>query len=232
MNSATLHIRSWRDLDAHGVLSPLPKVVRQHPLFHLRTNSPSYHDLLVALNKNSTSITRLRFLALMSTGWHRVGGATHREGVDGAGAESDCSLPPNRPTKQGRGGSARPERALGPKRAGRLSVNQEAERKSPFLETKPGAGLCTGPEIVVWGLGLSQRKNLSQKGFPRKKKSKFVALQDSGNAEHRERSDSQFVRLPPPLSQLCSEKGLETSGMFEPLTEGHFSPGLSKGHNQ
>lgn len=92
----------------------------------------------------------------------------------------------------------------------------------------------------MWGLGLSQRKNLlvSKKDFLERNKNlrlyKILEMEVSefSKAEHRERSEWSICKTFLLWSQLCSEKGLETSGMFEPLTEGHFSPGLSKGHNQ
>lgn len=165
-----------------------------------------------------------------------------RDGVFGAEPESGLVSPSQPPNQGGRVGRRAPWRALGPARGGALlRVDQEAERKvSPFLEIHPGAGLCTGPEIVVWGLELSKRKNLlvSKKDFLERNQNlrlyKILETEVSelSKAEHRQRSEWSIGKTFLLWSQLCSEKGLETSGMFGPLTEGHFSPGLSNGHNQ
>ena len=109
-------------------------------------------------------------------------------------------------------------------------------KKSPLSwKSKPGAGLCTGPKIVM--LGLSQRKNLlvSKNDFLERNQNMRLYkiletdLSELSKAEQRERSEWSICKTFLLRSQLCSEKGLETSGMFEPLTKGQFSPGPSKG---
>lgn len=155
----------------------------------------------------------------MSTGCGTGSGArlTGREGRGlRRGVWTVLSLPTAQPSREG--GSARPLAGTGPSAGRGASECEPGGRKKslPFLgNPSPGLDFALARKLWCGGWDSHKGRICLQKGFPRKK-SKFVALQDSGNAEHRERSEQSICKTSSPgvsSAQRRAWKLLECSNL-------------------